>query len=246
MATEINSFTVREPLYYHREYENDVANWQRREVLAADIDEPEALEPVSWSNTFARGAVAVLPFISLYKPSSFPLSLGLNGLRTWSSLSKLDASMVNGQINPQTYPCIVQTGVAVIALASTVFAHPLGILVTTGHDLLAEVVRFARLRQEERYDKTLESLLKIANHTLYFGLFIVGGLELTFASLAFQILLCLYQSHGEYRDGKYIEAVGHFAMACVRSSQLYDQAQALRLKWEIDELLASIRASAAR
>src|SRR5690348_12751550 len=102
-----NHLRITEPVYYNRDYDHDI---------------PEATAG-SWNETAARVATAALPFISLYKPLSFPLSLALGSLRVYSNLEQLDAAYQNGGLQNASWE-FVQTAVSVIALAGTIFAHP--------------------------------------------------------------------------------------------------------------------------
>ena len=221
-----SAVTIRpfEPVYYHREYKNDIP--QKTEESYQD----------SWINQCQRSAFVALPFISLYKPLSFPLSLAMGGLRTFTCINQLLASIKNGNSEKIPY-AMLQTTIAAIALAGTVFAHPLGMLISTGHDLIIETVHLIDNLHKGEYQKAMENCLNIINNALYLALFLHGGLEIAIASLAMQILIGLYHSQAEFSKGNYIEAVGHLGMALVRGNQLAGQAQMLQLKWKIEDIL---------
>lgn len=219
---------ITEPPYYHREYKNDVPK-----ECGNSLDN-------SWVNTAQRVAFTALPFISLYKPLSFPLSLAMGGLRTFTCVSQLLQSIKNG--NTQEIPyAMLQTTIAVISLAGTIFAHPLGMLISTGHDLLIETVHLIENLRKGEYQKAMENCFGIINNALYLALFLHGGLEIAIASLALQILLGLYHSQEEFRKGHYIEAAGHLLMAIVRGNQLSGQVKILNFKYNLNKLVSETR-----
>lgn len=207
-----------EPVYYHREYANDVSN---------------KTAECSWLEGGKRVALVALPFFSLYKPLSFPISLGMGALRTWTCATQLYECIQSGNTESIPY-ALLQTFIAVVALAGTIFAHPLGMLITTGHDIIVEVAHLIEHLNNGEYQKAMESCLSIMNNALYFAMFLDGGLELAIASLAMQILLGLYHSISEFKNGNNLEGVGHLLMAMVRSNQLAGQVKMLKFKWKMD------------
>ena len=149
-------------VYYHREYGNDVAK-------------PAAGE------TCKRVAFAALPFLSLYKPFSFPLSLALGGLRTVTSAMQL--------YEQPSAQHAVKTALSAAAVAGTIFAHPMGMVITTGHDLVIETGHLIEALQQGDPKKAMESCMIIVNNALYLALLTQGGIELAIASFAVQILI---------------------------------------------------------
>lgn len=216
MSIETTCKKISEPTYYHREYKNDI--------------DGKAGEP-SWGQQCQRAATVALPFFSLYKPLSLPISLGMGALRTFSCSSQLLASIKQGNNKDIPYQ-LLQTSIAVMALAGTIFAHPAGMLITTGHDLIIETVHLAGYLQRGEHGKALESCANIINNSLYLALFTHGGIELAIASFATQAMLGLYHSHGEFQKGNYLEATGHMLMAMIRGNQLVGQVKMLDLKWD--------------
>ncbi len=197
---------IKSPYYVHREFAND---------LGRITQENEH----SWMmNTSKRVALVALPFASLYKPYSFPLSVATGGLRIFHSLTELHARIGQNNFKGISYE-FLQTTLSIISVAGTIFAHPLGMLITTGHDLFAEAVHLIQCVQSREYEKAMESSIKIVNHILYGSLFLYGGLELTIASLAIQTLLCAYLSQKEFRQGHQLEATAHILMAIIRIQQ---------------------------
>ncbi|MBS0649433.1 MAG: hypothetical protein JSS10_09470 [Verrucomicrobia bacterium] len=143
----------------------------------------------------------------------------MGSVRTWTCAAELIASIREGKV-PQTLYHAAQTTLAAVSLAGTIFAHPVGIVITTGQDLVIEASNLIAHLQANEVQKALESCAKIINNSLYLALMLRGGIELTIASMAFQIMLSLYQSQAEFRKGRYIEGSSHFLLACIRGNQL--------------------------
>jgi hypothetical protein len=159
------------------------------------IEQPTPQETdCSWSNTAQRIASAALPFTTLYKPLSLPLSLALGGLRTFICSAELVDSL-SKEDNQEIAYSLLKTTIAVIAVAATIFAHPLGILITTSYDLLIETGDFISYLQTGDYQQVIESCAQIVNHTLFLALFLSGGLEIAIASLAMQGLDLLIEAN---------------------------------------------------
>jgi hypothetical protein len=205
---------ISEPVYYHREYKNDLG---------------EKNQGPSWRQQCQRVATVALPFFSLSKPLSLPISLGMGGLRTFSCASQLLSSIQQGNGKDIPYQ-LLQTTIAVVALGGTIFAHPAGMLITTGHDLIIETVGLLGHLKNGEHQKCLESCANIINNALYLALFSHGGLELTIASFAMQVMIGLSQSYGEFRTGNYLEATGHLLMSMARGNQLAGHIKTFQLR----------------
>lgn len=218
MSFKTNALDVSEPIFYHREFTNDIG---------------EPSDENSWLDVCKRTGTVALPFVSLYKPLSLPLSLAMGGLRTLNSISCLATAIQESGAGEIGY-ALLQTTISVTALAGTIFAHPLGMLVTTGHDLIIELTQLAQNLYVGEYQKALENCLSIVNNVLYLVLFLDGGLEFAIASLAMQILVGIYHSFSEFQQGNYLEGAGHAVMAIFRTDQLAGQVNALQLKREIE------------
>lgn len=202
----LDSIQIQSPPYYHREYTNDLGKNKDASYY--------------WLSPYIRIGVAALPILSYYKGSHFPISVGMGGLRVWTHASKL---LVTADFHSQLF----QTTTAIIALGATVFAHPLGMLITTGQDLILEINSLIDSLNKGETQKALESCLNLLNNSLYFAIFFYSGLGLSIASLALQIALGLYQSHAEFKQRNFIEATGHLGMALVRGKELAGVAKQL-------------------
>lgn len=221
MSIEATRFRISEPDYYHREYVND-------------IDEKPVED--TCGSLCQRVTLVALPFLSLYKPLSFPLSLAMGAMRTWTCMNQLIVSIQQGDLKDVCYQ-FIQTAIAVIALVGTIFAHPLGMLITTSHDLIIEVYHLLQNLHSGDYQKALENCANIVNNALYLALFLRGGLEIAIASLGVQIMLGLYHSMSEFRKGNHLEGFGHLLMGMIRGNQLAGQVKILQMKWKVESFM---------
>ncbi|MBA3722986.1 MAG: hypothetical protein H0W88_11395 [Parachlamydiaceae bacterium] len=203
-------------VYYHREYKNDVSRIK---------------DDKSYIILSKRIGLVALPFISLYKPLGFTISAGMGTLRLFTSLSNVKILLKNDDTNwkDQTYQ-LLQMTIAVTALVSTIFMHPIGMIVTTGQDILIEIRELVANIQKGEKRKIFENCLNIINNSFYLALTLKGGLEIAIISLSFQCLIGLIASLKEYKKGNYLEAVGQLLMVSVRCNQLNSQLKILQLK----------------
>ena len=218
--------TLREPVNYQREFNND-------------ISKPAVAHP--WLEKGQRVALVALPFISQYKPLGFLITSTMGTARVWTSSSQLIESIRQGNAKEASYHTL-QTTIAALSLASTFFAHPIGMILTTGQDLIIEAANLNRYLRDGEYQKAAESCLKIINNSLYLCSFLHGGIELTIASLAMQIVLGIYQAQAEFRDGRYLEGSGQLLMVVMRGTQLAGQVKILQMKLGMEKLIQEAEA----
>ncbi|MGD0664697.1 MAG: hypothetical protein ABSA17_03075, partial [Rhabdochlamydiaceae bacterium] len=133
---------INEPLYTHRGYSNDVG---------------------SKAHFCQRAGLAILPLLSNYQGLSFPISVGMGGLRAWTTLNEFSASGTTAEISYQA----LQSAIAVAALAGTLFKHPVGMLISTGHDLLIEIYHLIGHLNKGDSLKILKSCASLINNALY-------------------------------------------------------------------------------
>jgi hypothetical protein len=110
------------------------------------------------------------------------------------------------------------------------FALPLGMLVTTCHDLAMNCIQLHQAWKENDSAKAREVGLQILNNAIYLGLFFTASLEVLVASLAFQVLVGLYQTSDEFRKGKYLEVGAGLLMVAVRMNQMAKPLSTLHTK----------------
>lgn len=217
MSSISNNYKIKDPVYCHSEHNNDIKKEQKPKTL---FDQSK------------RVALVALPFISLYKPLGRPLSLVTGSIRAYSSITQLLDDIKKGKTKEIPYH-LLQSSIAVIALASSIFAHPMGMLITTGHDLIIDLTKLARHLQNGNYKEAFECCGSILNNVLYLALFTYGGPELAIASFALQILLGLNHARHDFAKGNNLEAVGHLLMSMVRASQLAGQVHVLNVRSKI-------------
>lgn len=212
-----------EPFYYHREYANDVV-FDHTHMPGAPTETP----------LYQRIACTSLPFLSLYKPLSMPISLTMGSLRIASNLSGCYTIYQQGDIAAVSYQ-LLQAVIAIVALVGTVLAHPTGMLIATGHDIIIEIAHLASHLQNGEFLKSAEDCANLLNNVLYLGMCVTGGLELSIASIAIQILLNLYHSQEDFKNGKWLEGACHILMAGIRCTQMNNLIQMHALKCKLFE-----------
>lgn len=218
MSFAANNFKISEPDYFYREYKNDLPQEESGNYY---LDQCKRITSVA------------LPFLSLYKPFGFTLSLTLGGLRSFASFSHLLSEIQYGSLKGSIYT-LIQAALSIIALAGTILAHPLGMLITTVHDCAIDSFSIGQNLYNGDFINALGSSANLINNTLYLTLFFYGGLEIAVASVAMQILIGLSHSASEYQKGNYLEAGGHILMGMIRANQLIDQGKMLKMKWLIE------------
>lgn len=217
MSNTMNA--VSKQVYYHREYTNDINNLPDPGIreCAADLDIEQ-----SWLDQSKRVATTALPFLALYKPLSLPLSLTMGGLRTVGAAHQFVVALQTGTIKDISW-ALLETVISVIALVGTLLAHPLGMLITTGHDLVIEMTRVVENAKNGEFMKIAENFMSMANNALYLALMLDGSIGLSIASLASQMLVAIYHAQAEFKKENFIEGMGHLLMALVRGNQMMGQ-----------------------
>lgn len=212
---------------FHREYANDLP--QKSEVKNYFLGQ------------CLRVTQVALPFFSLYRPFGKPLSILLGITRLFSTFAQLVAAISLHNHNAMG-KSVLETAIAATALACSILAHPLGMLVTTAHDMTANVTQMIQAFQDKDYKKAAEMGLHLINNAMYLGCFFAGSLEFSIASIGMQIFLGLYSSCDEFRKGNYLEGCGHFVMSGIRGKQMHDQVQILQFQKRFEKTLVTIRA----
>lgn len=170
---------------------------------------------------FKRVALAAVPLLSLHPVLRMPVSIAMGTLRVWNT-------------DPKD---IFGTVIAVVALAACVFQLRMGMMVTTVHDIIIEIVKIAK---SESWEEVAKSLLKIFNNLLDLALFWRGGLELSIIAFAMQAVINLIQARDEFKKGRWIEGFANLLMAGTRLYQCQAQCQQLLRKWEIEKAIKKI------
>lgn len=211
--------------YFHRDFVNDVS------VPKQDVNDQ------SWSNLAQRVAFASLPFFSLYNPLAFSVAVTMGSVRVFTSISEL-YERIQQHNAQQISVSVLNTLIAVVALAGTALFHPVGMIVTTGQDLLIGCRQLFIELKAQKYKAALERIASIVNNALYLGLYAVGSIELSIASLAFQAVLGLYHSSDDFRNGRWIEGSAHMLMSIFRVKQTVGQVGLIKVR---DECMRTLR-----
>jgi len=231
MTAVVNPVRPLNPPYYHREYSNDIDR---------PHEEPSNIYPHKEpSNIYKRVTLVALPFLSLYKPLSLPISLGMGATRVYTSANQLISDIQSGDCKRISFD-VLQTTIAVVALASTIFAHPIGMIVTTSQDIIFELSDLVQSLQRGDLEASLISLTKIINNAFYLALICRGGLELSIVSFAMQAITLVISSRDEFKKGHILEGCGNLLMAAVRVNQGYSQFKLLQRQWEIEEAIKTL------
>ncbi|MBM3192300.1 MAG: hypothetical protein FJZ63_06605 [Chlamydiae bacterium] len=219
MTARVNPIQPLHPPYYHREYSNDID--------AAD------------SSVYKRAALVALPFLSLYKPLSLPLSLGMGSTRVYTLFCQLLQDIPSKNFKTISFD-VLQTTLATAALASTIFYHPLGVLITTSQDIVIELNHLRHTLLQRDWEGSFLSLTKVMSHSLYLALVCRGGLELAILSLTLQATTLLLSSREEFKQGHLLEACGNLLMAATRMHQGYSQIKLLQRQKEINRSIRQV------
>ena len=197
---------------YHREYENDL--------------KPSGTfgQSFSW-NQGCRVARVALPYITLYPPLSKPISILLGAIRSIHSLADVVVAFKAGDSRAISH-AVLESAIAVISVAGSIFAHPVGMIITTGHDITIAIAKLISAIQQGNHSAMTEALVQILNNSVYLALLCTGSIELLIASTVLQAAHAAYQSRIQFKEGMYLEAVGNLGMALVRGAQTSGQIRA--------------------
>jgi len=222
MPLILNTIKVKEPEYFYREYKNDLSE--------------EGSKDAGKIKQGIRIAQAALPFVALYRPVGSALSLIMGGSRTISNASKTFHSFSDGNDRTKIACEMLETTVGIVSLTCTFFALPLGMLVTTCHDLAMNCIHLHQAWKENDSTKAIEAGLHILNNAIYLGLFIIGSQEILVASFALQIIVGIYQTSAEFQKGNYLEAGAGLLMVTVRMRQIAAPVSSLQERWKAESL----------
>lgn len=196
-----------EPSYYYREFENDLSCY-------LNLD--------SWLPVAKRVGKVVLPFLSLYKPLNYPITLSLSITRVCKHGQEflLNLAMKDSwKIAVSTF----KTCWAFAALLGTLLLHSVGMMLTTCLDFLESSVRMVQHLCNQEYVEAFIKFLSVFNNAFYLALFFHGGTGLVIASLTLQLFICLVLSIDQFRKGNLLEGGAHALMAFVRGGNLAQQ-----------------------
>lgn len=220
---------INPPEYYHKDYKNDLPNSM---VLKEKITKTKNI------NLCKRIFLIALPFLSLNKSFGKIISLTTNSLRSFSCILDLKENFTNSKSSIyETSKSLFNSAIAITAFSSTILFNPLGMVVTTGHDIFIDA-------SNALYSKTsrelIDNISHLANNIFYMGMLISGSLEAVVITFTAQVLFSLYKSIKEYKEGNNLEAIANLAMSTIRVNQLLPQIKALKLERKIKEEIKNI------
>ncbi len=172
------------PTEYFRNFSNDI-------LAGRDIE--------TFQESCKRIAVVALPYIALYRPAGFTLTLCTGALRVFTDISKFRSKKESGVH-------LLHVAMSVAAIAGTVFAHPLGMFLATIQDLGSALKD--------------GSYLEILSNALYLGMFFGAGPGLCIAQLFIQMITLLRKAKIERARGNDLESIAHLGMAIIRGNQM--------------------------
>jgi hypothetical protein len=195
---------LNEPSYYQRRFEFDLPDW----------DEVQ------------RVALVALPFVSLCKPIGQGISVVMGGCRCvthlWQASEADDVGCCAWEV--------VQTALAVLALAGTIFCFQVGLFITTGADVVMALARVIQNLQEEKYAQAMEELLQALSSLIYLGMLASGSLEIALVSILLQAVISLIQARGDWEEGRWLECGAKVVMGGVRLYQAHGQMEMIQRK----------------
>ena len=209
---------IKIPDYFHRDYENDLPKQEnKKDFYALSI----------------RLARVALPFISLYQPAGKALSVVTGLTRTLTSISSFKKN--EGMAKP-----LLNTALSIASIAGTIFLHPVGLLITSGHDMGLNVYKIYGAIQNREAMEAAKQTLHLANNAFYLFTMLHVSIELKVASLAIQVIVGSVSSFDEFKKGNWLEGCANLAMAAIRVHQLVPQAQQMKKKWEIEAAIKRV------
>ncbi len=155
-----------------------------------------------------RILLAALPFIALHKPFGRAIAIGLDGVRAYASWNLYRN---NGHSRE-----LVQTILIASAFFGTLFMHPLGLCIGALYDMGFDIASIVR------GSGSLEvafSFLSLLCHFAYLATMLFGSLEVVALSFLLQMAVVMALSAKEFQNDRWIEAIAHILMSCVRLSQ---------------------------
>lgn len=165
-----------------------------------------------------RIALAALPFIALYRPAGAFLSVGMGTCRIVTHI-KGALSAEQEKAWKQMSKELLQTTLASLTLASTLFNFSIGTLVNTTVDTAQGTVTLLQHLHQGEYSKAAEEALHTFANGLYLSYMASGGLELMLAFSLVQALIAIVQARAEFAQGRYIEGGAKTIMASLRLHQ---------------------------
>lgn len=203
-----------------------------------EINTTKPEESDSWVDLSLRCAKVALPFLTLFKPLYFPVAVTMTALYMADTVMNLTEAINEG--NPEKI-CFaaIETTIAVVVFAATIFSHPIGQVIFTLYSMANQFVLLYEQLRDGKILEALETVIQIINGALFLCFFYFGGIELSIASLVLQISLGVWTSFSEYKKGHLIEGSAYLMWTAIGMSQLKKQATHLALQSKIKKIFQS-------
>lgn len=154
---------------------------------------------------------AVLPFIVLHKPFGKVITFTMDLIRSVTSFNQL--------LEKKDSKKLLETIVAISALAGTIFAHPLGLCLSTLYNIGCDLIAAITQLQMRCNQEALNSLLFMTEHFFYLATMIFGSFEIIAMSMLLNMAVELCRSRKELQKGNLLEFSSHLLMSMVRFCQ---------------------------
>ncbi len=171
--------------------------------------------------TLKRIATAALPFLGMYKPAGFVLSVSASVTRSISCLQKT----FQEEQKPlwQKKETVIKTAVSLIAFSSLFFAYKPALFISSASDAVESSLQALE-------NQSVEEALQALSSILYLGFMGSGYLELMALFYLLQIVTSLIQAYNDKEEGNHIEAFSKFLLSCFRVSYLKNSVQLVQKK----------------
>jgi hypothetical protein len=174
------------------------------------------------SNIYKRATLVALPFLSLYKPLAFPISLGNSAKSLYGSTYQLIIHIPSKDCKKISFYA-VETTIAVIALASTIFNHPIGRILTTSKDTISKLSTLAKAIEKGDTEGALVSLIKIINNGFSIAVICNCGIQISMASLGMKTITLIISSIDEFKKDRLLEGYGDLLMTAIKINTIYSK-----------------------
>lgn len=207
MNNYINFFNniLSDPSVYHRSYEHD---------LPSNKDE----ESKNWQSQATRIALISLPFLSLYRPLGFTISVSMGACRIVTHCTDACRAGYNAEKARCTF-ALAKTALAVIAFTAVIFNNTLGQCITTFVDGATDFSNACHHLHNGKYEQAMEEFLQAITALFYLTVMTKGTLEANLIVSFLQTATSFYQAVKEYQQEKYPEAVAKALMGILRLNQ---------------------------
>ena len=196
--------TLYAPSYYHRNFDHDFPPGEVSIPLKFGIFEKLDIKRI--------GLIA-LPYIAMVPIAGKSISLGLNGLRSLTNISKIAAAELASY---EQFSAIFELSLAVIAISGIFFSFKVGMMITSLADIIQSFKDCISHLTQEEYSKALKDFLSTTTSAFYVGIMLYGSLEIVIASLIIKAISSFHDSVLELKQGRYPEFIAKFTMSLIQ------------------------------